>query len=298
MAMTEPANGLCAGRVAIVTGGGRGIGRAEAIELARQGARLVVNNRSPAPAHEVVAAIKAEGGEAVARVGDVSDTAVAADLIGLAITAFGRLDVLLNNAGIARDRMLVNLPEDAWDEVVRVNLKGTFAPLAEAARYWRRMAKEGTPVAAAVINTTSNAGLFRNPGQTGYAAAKAGVTSLTINAAYELAQYGVTANALAPAAATDMSGHLIDPAKRDVNGFDPFAPENVAPLAAWLASLEARHVTGRVFVIKGGRIAVAEPWRIGPDRDIGRKWEAAEIGATVSDLVARAHGNLDVYGQG
>lgn len=287
---------LCEGRVVAITGGGRGIGRAEAIELARRGALLVVNNRSPDPAHEVVELIRAEGGRAVAHVGDVADTAVAAELIELALASYGRLDVLLNNAGIARDRMLVNLAERDWDEVLRVNLKGTFAPLAEAARYWRRMAKAGTPVAAAVINTTSNAGLFSNPGQAGYAAAKAGIASLTINAARELAPYGVTANALAPAAATDMSGHLIDPAKRDVDGFDPFAPENVAPLAAWLASTEARHVTGRVFVIKGGRIAVVEPWQMGPDHDIGRQWDAADLGPTVSDLVARARGNLDVYG--
>jgi NAD(P)-dependent dehydrogenase (short-subunit alcohol dehydrogenase family) len=256
-----------------------------------------VNNRSPGPAHEVVEVIRAEGGSAVAHVGDVSDMVVGAGLIELALTSFGQLDVLVNNAGIVRDRMLVNLPEEDWDEVVRVNLKGTYTTLSQAARYWRQMAKEGTPVAAAVINTTSSAGLFRNPGQANYAAAKAGVTSLTVNAAYELAQYGVTANALAPAAATDMSGHLIDPAKRNIGGFDPFAVENVSPLVAWLASMEAREVTGRVFEVKGGRIAVVEPWRIGPELDIGRKWDAAEIGPTVTDLVGRARGNVDVTGR-
>ena len=296
--MTEnPGKRLCEGRVVAITGGGRGIGRAEAIELARQGAHLVVNNRSPDPAHEVVELIRAEGGSAVAHVGDVSDMAVAAGLIELALTEFGRLDVLVNNAGIVRDRMLVNLLEEHWDEVVRVNLKGTYTTLSLAARYWRRMAKQRTPVAAAVINTTSNAGLFRNPGQSNYAAAKAGVTSLTVNAAYELAQYGVTANALAPAAATDMSAHVIDPAKRNVGGFDPFAVENVAPLVAWLASMEARDITGRVFEVKGGRIAVVEPWRIGPEHDIGRKWDAADMGPTVTDLVSRARGNVDVMGR-
>jgi NAD(P)-dependent dehydrogenase (short-subunit alcohol dehydrogenase family) len=288
---------LCEGRVVAITGGGRGIGRAEAIELARHGAQVVVNNRSPGPAHEVVDAIRAEGGSAVAHIGDVADMAIAAGLLEMAVTSFGRLDVLVNNAGIVRDRMFVNLPEEDWDEVVRVNLKGTYTTLSQAARYWRRMAKAGTPIAAAVINTTSNAGLFRNPGQANYAAAKAGVTSLTINAAYELAQYGVTANALAPAAATDMSGHLIAPAKRDVHGFDPYAPENVAPLVVWLASMEARHVTGRVFEVKGGRIAVVEPWRIGPEHDIGHKWEAAEMGPAVTGLVSRARGNVDVMGR-
>ncbi len=296
--MTEnPGKRLCEGRVVAITGGGRGIGRAETIELARHGAHVVVNNRSPDPAHEVAGMIRASGGSAVAHVGDVSDMAVAAGLIELALTSFGRLDVLVNNAGIVRDRMLVNLPEEDWDEVVRVNLKGTYTTLSQAARYWRRMAKEGTPVAAAVINTTSNAGLFRNPGQANYAAAKAGVTSLTVNAAYELAQYGVTANALAPAAATDMSAHVIDPAKRNVDGFDPFAVENVAPLVAWLASMEARDITGRVFEVKGGRIAVVEPWRIGPEHDIGRKWDAADMGPTVTDLVGRARGNVDVLGR-
>lgn len=297
--MTRTANPrLCEGRVVAITGGGRGIGRAEAIELALHGAQVVVNNRSPEPAHEVVEMIRAEGGSAVAHVGDVADMAVAAGLLDCALATFGRLDVLVNNAGIVRDRMFVNLPEEDWDEVVRVNLKGTYTTLSQAARYWRKMAKDGTPVAAAVINTTSNAGLFRNPGQSNYAAAKAGVASLTINAAYELAQYGVTANALAPGAATDMSAHLIDPSKRDVNGFDPFAPENVAPLVAWLASLEARHVTGRVFEVKGGRIAVVEPWRIGPEQDIGSKWEAAVMGPAVTDLVRRARGNADVTGRG
>ena len=178
---------LCEGRVVLITGGGRGIGRAEAIELARQGAQVVVNNRSPGPAHEVVDAIRAEGGSAIAHVGDVSDMAVAAGLLKLALASFGRFDVLVNNAGIVRDRMFVNLPEEDWDEVIRVNLRGTFTTLSQAARYWRRMAKEGTPIAAAVINTTSNAGLLRNAGQAKYAAAKAGVSSLTINAAYELA---------------------------------------------------------------------------------------------------------------
>jgi NAD(P)-dependent dehydrogenase (short-subunit alcohol dehydrogenase family) len=288
---------LCAGRVVAITGGGRGIGRAEAIELARHGAHVVVNNRSAEPAHEVAELIRAEGGSAVVHVGDVSDMAIAAGLIQLALSEFGRLDVLVNNAGIVRDRMLVNLPEEDWDEVVRVNLKGTFTTLVQAARYWRGLAKEGTPVAAAVINTTSNAGLFRNPGQSNYAAAKAGVASLTVNAAYELGQYGVTVNALAPAAATTMSGHLIDPAKRDIDGFDPYAVENVAPLVAWLASMEARDVTGRVFEVKGGRIAVVEPWRIGPEHDIGRKWEAAEMGPTVTDLVSRARGNVNVMGR-
>ena len=295
--VTEGGGGLCAGRVVAVTGGGRGIGRAEALELARHGACVVVNNRSPGPAHEVVELIEQEGGEAVAHVGDVADMAVAAELVELAVATYGRLDVLLNNAGIVRDRMLVNLAEEDWDEVVRVNLRGTFTTVSRAANYWRQLHKEGKPVDAAIINTTSSAGLFRNPGQANYAAAKAGVTSLTINAAYELARYGITANALAPAAFTDMTAHLIDPRKRDVDGFDPFDADNVAPLAAWLASMEARAVTGRVFEVKGGRIAVAEGWRIGPEIDIGRRWEAGDLAGPVAELLAKAQGNFDVTGR-
>jgi len=283
--------------VVAVTGGGRGIGRAEALELARHGARVVVNNRSPGPAHEVVEMIESAGGHAVAHVGDVADMAVAADLVEVAVSTFGRFDVLLNNAGIVRDRMLVNLAEEDWDEVVRVNLRGTFTTVSRAANYWRQMHKDGKPVAAAIINTTSHAGLFRNPGQANYAAAKAGVTSLTINAAHELARYGITANALAPAAYTDMTAHLIAPEKRDVEGFDPFAAENVAPLAAWLASMQARAVTGRVFEVKGGRIAVAEGWRIGPEVDIGRRWEAGDLAARVAELLDGAQGNFDITGR-
>jgi NAD(P)-dependent dehydrogenase (short-subunit alcohol dehydrogenase family) len=288
---------LCNNRVVAITGAGRGIGRAEALALAQHGARVVVNNRSPQPAFEVVDAIKRAGGDAIAHVGDIAEMSVAAALIDLAVATYGRLDVLLNNAGIVRDRMLVNLTAEDWDEVVRVNLRGTFTTISQAARYWRRMSKEGTPIAAAIINTTSSAGLFRNTGQANYAAAKAGVTSLTIHAAHELAPYGVTANALAPAAYTDMTAHLIDAAKRDVDGFDPFAVENVAPLAVWLASLQAREVTGRVFEVKGGRIAVAEGWRIGPEIDIGRCWEAGSLAGPMAELLRHAQANRDLSGR-
>lgn len=294
---TRDNTALCAGRVVAITGAGRGIGRAEAIALAGYGACVVVNNRSPQPAFDVVDLIRAAGGEAVAHVGDISDMAVAAELIDLTVATYGRLDVLLNNAGVVRDRMLVNLTEEDWDEAVRVNLRGTFTTISQAAGYWRRLSKAGQPLDAAIINTTSSAGLFRNTGQANYAAAKAGVASLTIHAAHELARYGVTANALAPAAYTDMTAHLLDPARRDADGFDPFAVENVAPLAVWLASMEARHVTGRVFEVKGGRIAVAEGWRIGPEIDIGRQWEAGALTGPMAELISRAQPNRDVSGR-
>jgi NAD(P)-dependent dehydrogenase (short-subunit alcohol dehydrogenase family) len=283
--------------VVVVTGAGRGIGRAEALECARQGARVVVNNRSAEAAHEASEAIRAAGGEAVAHVGDVAEMQTAGELLACALDAFGRVDVLVNNAGMVRDRMLVNMAIEDWDEVVRVNLRGVFAPLACAARHWRGISKANGPVAAAVINTTSSAGLYRNAGQANYAAAKAGVASLTINAAHELAAYGVTVNGLAPTAATSMSQHLIDPAKRDVGGFDPYDPANVAPLVAFLASFEAREVTGRIFDVKGGRIAVVEGWRLGPEIDISRRWEPHEIGPAVAALLAEARGAADITGR-
>jgi NAD(P)-dependent dehydrogenase (short-subunit alcohol dehydrogenase family) len=288
---------LCEGRIVAVTGAGRGIGRAEALEFGRLGARVVVNNRSADAAHEVAGLIREAGGEAVAFVGDVSDMAVAEGLLACALEAFGGFDVLVNNAGIVRDRTLVNMTAEEWDDAVRVNLRGPFATLSCAARWWRERSREGAAVQAAVINTTSAAGLFCNPGQANYAAAKAGVASLTINASIELARYGVTVNAISPVAATDMSAAFIDPAKRSVGGFDAYAPENVAPLAGWLASLEARAVTGRVFHIKGGSISVAEGWLLGPEIDGGARWSADALGPAIADLIGRARPNAGVDGR-
>lgn len=284
-----------AGRVVAVTGAGRGIGRSEALEFARLGARVVVNNRSAPAAHTAVEEIRAAGGEAVAHVGDVSDMALAESLVAAAVAAFGGLDVLVNNAGIVRDRMLVNMSEAEWDEVVRVNLKGTFATLHHAARYWRECAREA-PRQAAVINTTSAAGLFRNPGQTNYAAAKAGVAALTVTASVELARYGVTVNAISPVAATDMSAQFIDPAQRLDGDFDRYAPDNIAPLVCWLGGPQARGVTGRVFYVKGGLISVSEGWRAGPEIDGRARWTQAGLSAVVPDLVRRAQPNAEISG--
>lgn len=287
---------ICEGRIVIVTGGGRGIGRAEAIGLADQGAKVVVNNRSAGAAEEAVALIRKAGGEAVVHVGDVSDFDVASGLVETAIKTYGGLDVLVNNAGIVRDRMLVKMSPEEWDDAIRVNLRGTFAPLSQAARYWRDVSKV-EPRQASVVNTTSAAGLYGNVGQVNYGAAKAGIANLTINASVELARYGVTVNAVAPAAATDMSEHLIDPAKRDINGFDPYASENIAPLISWLASLEARNVTGRIFNVKGGYVSVAEGWRSGPEVDIGRKWAPEEVGTAMIRLVSQAMPNPGIDGK-
>jgi NAD(P)-dependent dehydrogenase (short-subunit alcohol dehydrogenase family) len=297
-------SGVCAGRVAIVTGAGRGIGRGHALELARQGARVVVNDiggsldgegSDTGPAQAVVDEITASGGEAVANTDDVADWAGAANLVKTAIASFGQLDVLVNNAGILRDRMLVNMSEGEWDAVIRVHLKGTFAPLRHAAEHWRDRAKAGEDVAARIINTSSTSGLFANPGQGNYGAAKSGIASLTLIAAKELGRYGVTANAVAPGARTRMTENLRPRggATRPEAGegeWDPRDPENIAPLVAWLASEQSGSVTGQVFLVGGGRIHVAKNWQRGPGFDKGARWDPAELGAVVPELVAEATG--------
>src|SRR5437764_1219622 len=247
---------LCEGRVVIVTGAGRGIGREYALMLAAHGAKVVVNDlggardgtgASAGPAEEVVDEIRKAGGEAVANASDVSDFAGAKEMIEQSISAFGRLDVLVNNAGILRDRMLVNMTEAEWDAVIKVHLKGTFAPAHHASAYWRERAKKGETNDARLINTTSVSGIFGNPGQTNYGAAKAGIAAFTVIAAQELVRYGVTVNAIAPAALTRMTENLgMGQRAREVDpgGFDVFAPENVAPLVVWLGSEESRAITG------------------------------------------------------
>jgi NAD(P)-dependent dehydrogenase (short-subunit alcohol dehydrogenase family) len=285
---------LCEGRVAIVTGAGRGLGRGYALELARQGARVVVNDVDREPAEAVVAEI---GAEAIANFDDVADWAGAGRLIAAATETWGRLDVLVNNAGFLRDRMFVNAAEDEWDAVMRVHLKGHFAPARHAAAWWRDAAKRGDTVDARIINTTSGAGLQGSVGQAAYSAAKGGIASLTLVQASELARYGITANAVAPAARTRMTeGAFAEMMKAPDSGFDAMAPENVAPLIAWLASAESRAVTGRVFEVQGGAISVADGWRPGPRLDRGARWDAREIGAAVRDLIAQAVAPAPVYG--
>jgi NAD(P)-dependent dehydrogenase (short-subunit alcohol dehydrogenase family) len=289
--------GICEGRVAVVTGAGRGIGRGHALELARQGAKVVVNDlggsmdgtgSDTGPAQQVVDEIVAMGGEAVANTDDVSDWNGAKRLIEKAIDHFGTLDVVVNNAGILRDRMLFNMDEAEWDAVIRVHLKGTFGPSRHAAEYWRAQHKAGTPVDARLINTSSTSGLFANPGQSNYGAAKSGIATFSIIAAKELGRYGVTVNAIAPGARTRMTENLggamsQQPAEGE---FDPSAPENIAPLVTWLASPESKEITGQVFLVGGGRIGIAQGWQRGPGVDHGARWDPTELGAVVPDLVA------------
>jgi len=299
-------SGLTGGRIVIVTGAGRGIGRAHALAFAAEGARVVVNDLGASlngqggeagPAQDVVDEIRAGGGEAVANADDIASWEGAASLVRTALDAFGGLDVLVNNAGFLRDRMLVNLAEDEWDAVVRVHMKGHFAPLRHAAEYWRGEAKAGRPRAARVINTSSGAGLLGSVGQGNYSAAKAGILGLTTVAAAELGRYGVTVNAIAPAARTRMTEKTFDMAAPS-EGFDAMAPENVSPLVVWLGSTESADVTGRVFEVDGGRVGVADGWRHGPTRDKGARWAPAELGPVVGELLAEALDPEPVYGAG
>ena len=292
--------GICDGRVVIVTGAGRGIGRGHAIEFARQGAKVVVNDLGGSvegsgsdltPAQEVVEEIKGMGGEAVSNADNVADWEGAQRLVNTAIETFGDLHVLVNNAGILRDRMLVNMTEEEWDAVINVHLKGTFAPTRWAAAYWREKAKAGEQLDVRVINTSSTSGIFGNPGQTNYGAAKAGIASFTIIAARELGRYGVTVNAIAPAALTRMTENLGMGARareRKPEEFDRLSADNIAPLVVWLGSGESKEITGRVFLVSGGRVAVAEGWNPGPSQDKGDRWEPTELGEVIPKLVAEA----------
>ncbi|GIU83977.1 MAG: putative short-chain dehydrogenase/reductase [Acidimicrobiales bacterium] len=296
-------SGICDGRVCIVTGAGRGIGREHALMLAREGAKVVVNDlgvevdgtgREAGLAQQVVDEIVAMGGEAVANTDDVSDWNGAKNLIDQAVETFGTLDVLVNNAGILRDRMLVNMTEEEWDAVIRVHLKGTFAPSRWAAAYWRERSKAGDPVDARIINTSSPSGLYGNVGQTNYGAAKAGIAAFTIIASKELQRYGVTVNAVAPAALTRMTENLgMGQASDEVK--EKMHPRWIAPIVTWLASPESRDVTGRVFDVSGMHLSVAEGWRRGPTADPVE--DPAQLGPIVRKLVAEARPNADMRGR-
>ncbi|MEU5592121.1 SDR family oxidoreductase [Streptomyces sp. NPDC020298] len=299
-------SGICTDRVVVVTGAGRGLGRAHALAFAAEGARVVVNDLGvgldglpgpDSPAGAVVAEIRAAGGEAVAHGGDIATTAGAASLIRTAVETYGRLDTLVNNAGFLRDRMLVNLDEDDWDAVLHVHLKGHFLPLKHAAAHWRAEAKAGRTPVARIVNTSSGAGLLGSVGQGNYSAAKAGIVGLTLVAAAELRRYGVQVNAVAPAARTRMTEHTFaETMAAPGSGFDAMAPSNVSPLVVWLGSAASAGVTGRVFGAEGGRITVMEGWRPGPTADKGARWTPAEAGETALKLLAEAEEPGAVYG--
>ena len=296
-------SGILEGRVVIITGAGRGIGREHALMMAEQGAKIVVNDLGAemdgtgggsGPAGEVVEEIRGMGGEAVVNGADVSDWEAAQGMINQAVETFGRLDVLVNNAGILRDRMLTNMTEDEWDLVIKVHLKGTFAPSRWAAAYWREQSKAGEEVDGRIINTSSPSGIYGNVGQTNYGAAKAGIASFTTIAALELARYGVTVNAIAPAALTRMTenlgmGQLPEEAKEQMS------PRWISPIVTWLASAEAKNVTGRMFDVSGRSLAIAEGWHRGPSSEPVD--DPTQMGPVVAQLMADARLNADMGGR-
>jgi NAD(P)-dependent dehydrogenase (short-subunit alcohol dehydrogenase family) len=298
--------GICDDRIVIVTGAARGLGRAHALAFAAAGARVVVNDlgvaldgsdpRSDA-AEGVVEEIRTGGGEAVANADDIADFDGAARLVRCALDTFGGLDVVVNNAGFVRDRMFANVAEDEWDAVVRVHLKGHFAVSRHAAAYWRDRSKAGEAVVARIVNTSSGAGLLGSVGQAAYTAAKAGIAALTLVQSAELGRYGVTANAIAPSARTRMTeGVFTEMMAAPESGFDAMDPANVSPLVVWLGSTESSEVTGRVFELEGGTVSVADGWHHGPSRDKGDRWDPAELGPVVRELLAEVPDPDPVYG--
>ena len=286
------------GRVAIITGAGRGIGREHALLFAAEGAKVVVNDLGGAadgtgddrtPAEQVVAEIKAMGGEAISNADNVADWEGGQRLVNSAIEAFGNLHILVNNAGILRDRVLVNMTEAEWDAVIAVHLKGHFVPTRFAATYWREQTKAGRTIQASVINTSSTSGLFSNPGQANYGAAKSGIATFTEITAKELVRYGVRVNAIAPAARTRLTlatpglGERIE-APADSATFDEWDPANISPLVAWLGTADCP-ATGRTFYVQGGRVGVFKSWSIEGEVDKHDRWDVAELGAAVTPLL-------------
>lgn len=301
--------GICDGRTVIVTGAGRGLGRAHALALAAEGAAVVVNDLgvaqdgsdpSDTPAQQVVDEIVAAGGSAATSQHDVADWDAAGEMVQLAIDTFGGLDVVVNNAGIVRDRMFVNSEQDEWEAVLRVHVLGHAAPSRHAAAYWRARSKSGETNDARIINTSSGAGLMGSIAQAAYSSAKGAIASMTLVQAAELGRIGVTANALAPAARTRMTEAAFADMMAEVgeDAFDAMDPANVSPLVVWLASPQSADVTGRVFEVEGGIIGIAEGYSHGPRFDKGARWDPAEVGPVVADLLAEATEPTPVFGAG
>jgi NAD(P)-dependent dehydrogenase (short-subunit alcohol dehydrogenase family) len=274
------------GKVAIVTGAGRGIGREHALALARAGAKVVVNDLGAAlsgeghddtPAQQVVQEIEALGGEAAANDANVADFEQAGAMVQQAIDRFGRLDILVNNAGILRDRMLVNMSEQEWDAVINVHLKGHFAPTRHAAAHWRELSKAGEDVRARVVNTSSPSGVFGNIGQGNYGAAKAGIAAFTVIASQELHRYGVTVNCLAPNARTRMTEETFDMSTPDPNEFDPLDPGNMSPVVVALCADAAQQITGQVFHVWGSAVNALRGWSAGELFQTDGRWDADEL---------------------
>ena len=297
--------GICDDRVVIITGAGRGLGRDHALAFAAEGAKVVVNDVGASlagdgtdvgPAQEVVDEIIASGGDAIVNSDDVADWDGAGSMIQSALDTWGRLDTLVCNAGIVRDRMIANMSVEEWDAVIHVHLRGTFCPVRHAVSHWREMSKAGTPVEARIVTTTSGAGLFGSVGQANYSAAKAGIATFTTIAAAELERYGVVANSIAPAARSRMTEEAFaDMMRKPEDGFDAMDPANVSPVVVWLGSPECE-VSGRSFEIAGGELSVADGWQHGEVFDKRARFEPHEVGAVVADLLATGPQPAAVYG--
>ncbi|OAJ55877.1 SDR family oxidoreductase [Paraburkholderia ginsengiterrae] len=289
--------GICNGRTVIITGAGGGLGRAYALAFAAEGAAVVVNDIRGDAAQAVCDEIAQAGGRALANSDDITRSDTAQRILDAAHEAFGEIHVLVNNAGICRDRMFASMTEADWDDVMRVHLRGHFCLSQLLAREWREASKAGRAMDARIINTSSGAGLQGSIGQSNYGAAKAAIAALTLMQSAELQRYGIRVNALAPAAPTSMTEDVFaDMMKKPTDGFDYFDPANVAPLVVWLGSAQSREVTGQVFEAAGGMIAIAEGWRTGPRVDIGSRWQVTAVGGAVATLVAEREPAQRVYG--
>lgn len=298
--------GICDNRTVIITGAAGGLGRAYALAFAAEGANVVVNDigtslsgegRDTSAADAVVAQIIASGGKAIANYEDITDWEAAKRIVDAAVAAFGGLDVIVNNAGIVRDRMFVSATLDEWDATMRVHLRGHFCLSRHAVDYWRGQQKAGHPVDARIINTSSGAGLQGSIAQSAYSTAKGGIAALTLVQAAELARYGITANALAPSARTRMTEQAFaDKMATGGQAFDVMDPANIAPTVVWLGSALSAHVSGCVFELEGGKIILEQGWDLGPGVDAGARWNPADVGAAVDDLLARRNSPRKVWG--
>ena len=288
--------GICEGRTVVITGAARGLGRSYALAFAAEGANVVVNDigtslsgegRDTSAADAVVDAIRASGGNAIANYEDITDWDAAKRIVDATIAAFGGLDVVVNNAGIVRDRMFVSATPEEWDATMHVHLRGHFCLSRHAVDYWRGQKKAGIAVDARIINTTSGAGLQGSIAQAAYSTAKGGIAALTLVQAAELGRYGITANALAPAARTRMTeGAFADKMAKVNSGFDKQDPDNIAPTVVWLGSAQSAHVTGCVFELEGGRITLETGWNLGPTVERDARWHPSEVEEAVGRLLA------------
>lgn len=289
---------ICNERTVIITGAGGGLGRAYALAFAKEGANVVINDIRKEAAEAVADEIKASGGQALANSDDITRMDSAQNIVDSAVAAFGEVHVLINNAGILRDRMFVSLSEDDWDSVMQVHLKGHFCLANILGRRWRALSKAGQQVDARIINTSSGAGLQGSIGQSNYSAAKGAVASLTLVQAAEMGRYGITANALAPAARTSMTETAMPDVvkKPEDDSFDAWAPENVAPIVVWLGSSASAHVSGQILESQGGRISICDGWRTGVTEDRDKRWAVDEVGTVIDRLLDQAEPAQKVWG--